>query len=105
MSEGTQRLKLDDGTISVARAEGAEAAALLCEPCAIPYRMFVPLSLALGFFGCNDFAQPAPGKFRYVVVDRGGPIDPWGKAAGDLNVDDLPDLIVGGRSGGGAGLV
>ena len=51
--------------------------------------------------GCADLTQPAPGQFQHLVVDRNGPRDPWGKGVGDLNGDGRPDLIVGGRSGGG----
>jgi hypothetical protein len=58
----------------------------------------VAAALALG---CGAGTEPAPGKFRHVVVDRHGPRDPWGKGVGDLNGDGRPDLIVGGRSGGG----
>ncbi|NJN00638.1 MAG: VCBS repeat-containing protein, partial [Aquincola sp.] len=32
------------------------------------------------------------------MIDRNGPVEPWGKAAGDLNGDGVPDLIVGGHS-------
>lgn len=39
--------------------------------------------------------------FRYELIDGKGPLEPWGKAAGDLNGDGRPDLIVGGRAGGG----
>jgi len=39
--------------------------------------------------------------FQHVVVDAVGPRDIWGKSVGDLNHDGLPDLIAGGRSGGG----
>ena len=34
--------------------------------------------------------------FDKVIVDRNGPTDPWGKATGDMNGDERPDLIVGG---------
>jgi hypothetical protein len=39
--------------------------------------------------------------FQHVVVDASGPQAIWGKSVGDLNHDGLPDLIAGGRSGGG----
>jgi hypothetical protein len=59
------------------------------------------IALAALAFGCGGGTQPAAGKFRHVMVDRQGPRDPWGKGVGDLNGDGRPDLIVGGRSGGG----
>jgi hypothetical protein len=37
--------------------------------------------------------------FSYVVVDASGPQDPWGKAAGDLSGDGIPDLLVQGNGG------
>ncbi len=39
--------------------------------------------------------------FQHVVVDASGPQNIWGKSVGDLNHDGLPDLIAGGRNGGG----
>jgi hypothetical protein len=39
--------------------------------------------------------------FEHVVVDASGPQSIWGKSVGDLNHDGLPDLIAGGRQGGG----
>lgn len=38
-------------------------------------------------------------RFRRIVIDSAGPVDPWGKSVGDINGDGLPDLIVGGYSG------
>lgn len=46
-------------------------------------------------------AEPEPGAYSHVVIDDKGPRDPWGKSIGDINGDGLPDLIVGGRAGGG----
>jgi hypothetical protein len=39
--------------------------------------------------------------FNKLLVDPAGPVDPWGKAAGDLNNDGAIDLIVGGYKSGG----
>jgi len=41
--------------------------------------------------------------FEHVIVDstEARPLDPWGKAVGDLNGDGRPDLITGGHKGGG----
>ena len=37
----------------------------------------------------------------HVMVDRGGPTAPWGKAVGDIDRDGRPGLVVGGHKGGG----
>lgn len=39
--------------------------------------------------------------FEEILVDSLGPIDPWGKAVGDVNGDGRPDLVVGGHDSGG----
>jgi len=39
--------------------------------------------------------------FDAVTVDSSGPSNLWGKTVGDLNADGLPDLVAGGRKGGG----
>ena len=44
---------------------------------------------------------PWEGAFVRLVVDAKGPREPWGKAFGDLDGDGRPDLVVGGRNGGG----
>lgn len=46
-------------------------------------------------------ATSATAEFRHLVIDPRGPREPWGKAAGDLNGDGRPDLILGGNGGGG----
>jgi hypothetical protein len=39
--------------------------------------------------------------FEHIVIDPDGPKDVWLKTVGDLNRDGRPDLVAGGRSGGG----
>jgi hypothetical protein len=39
--------------------------------------------------------------FDHVILDANGPSNVWGKSVGDLNHDGRPDLIAGGRNGGG----
>lgn len=39
--------------------------------------------------------------FDHIILDRSGPIAPWGKAVGDINGDGRPDMVVGGHGGGG----
>jgi FG-GAP-like repeat len=41
----------------------------------------------------------AQGEFGHEVIDMAGPVDPWGKSAGDLDGDGLPELLVQGNSG------
>lgn len=57
------------------------------------------LLLILRLFGQSLFAQTIP--FEHVVIDDNGPLNPWGKSIGDLNGDQLPDLVVGGSKSGG----
>jgi hypothetical protein len=52
--------------------------------------------------GCQrSEVLPAAISFDHIILDRHGPIAPWGKAAGDINGDGRPDMIVGGHDGGG----
>ncbi|HTY58693.1 MAG TPA: T9SS type A sorting domain-containing protein [Bacteroidota bacterium] len=46
-------------------------------------------------------SQQLPGAFVQTIVDARGPVDPWGKAAGDINGDGRIDLLVGGYTSGG----
>ena len=54
--------------------------------------------VSFGLLAQEAAAQMA---FEHVVVDAAGPMDLWGKTVGDLNHDGLPDIIAGGRNGGG----
>ena len=58
---------------------------------------------AVLFVAALALAPPDRAQFRHIVVDSSDsrPIDPWGKAVGDLNGDKRPDLIAGGRKSGG----
>jgi hypothetical protein len=47
---------------------------------------------------CGQPSSKKAGGFRLVVVDEQGPVDPWGKTTGDLNLDGRPDLVVGGHA-------
>ncbi len=61
-------------------------------------------SLAVVLFtAALALAQPGRARFRHIIVDSSNsrPIDPWGKAVGDLNGDKRPDLTAGGRKTGG----
>jgi len=42
-------------------------------------------------------------RFEHIIVDSSDsrPINPWGKAVGDLNGDSRPDLVTGGQKSGG----
>ena len=44
---------------------------------------------------------PTSSIFQLDVIDSNGPSDIWQKSVGDINGDGLPDLIAGGRNGGG----
>ncbi len=50
---------------------------------------------------CLASAVPvvAQADFDYEPIDAGGPTDPWGKSAGDLDGDGLPELLVQGNGG------
>jgi len=49
----------------------------------------------------RDSAVADEALFVRTIVDQRGPMDPWGKTVGDINGDVRPDLVVGGREGGG----
>lgn len=65
------------------------------------YTVFLIVSVAIGIFLSCNIDLPEEFLYRYVVIDENGPVDPWGKAVGDINGDGLPDLIVGGNYDGG----
>lgn len=46
--------------------------------------------------GCSEPLRDAA-PFYLVSIDVDGPRSPWGKAAGDINGDGFPDLVVGGH--------
>jgi len=60
-----------------------------------------PLRAALAIAGAVVMPSLAAAHipFTYVVVDASGPQDPWGKSAGDLSGDGVPDLLVQGNGG------
>jgi len=55
--------------------------------------------LTLLVFTCSNLWAQIP--FKHIVVDSNAPTSLWGKSTGDLNNDGFPDLLVGGRFGGG----
>ena len=60
------------------------------------------IAVVLSLVGCRRSAlAPGPISFDHVMVDQRGPTAPWGKAVGEINEDGRPDLVVGGRAGGG----
>jgi hypothetical protein len=70
----------------------------------IACRILVAFMMCLAAFAgaCQRGATTAKGiGFERLVVDRNGPVDPWGKSVGDIDGDGRPDLIVGGHDGGG----
>ncbi len=50
---------------------------------------------------CQSVRAQGPAPFVHTVVDAAGPVDPWGKGAGDINGDGKIDLLVGGYTSGG----
>jgi hypothetical protein len=54
------------------------------------------VALLLGLAAAQVGAQV---EFGYEVIDADGPSDPWGKSAGDLDGDGLPELLVQGNGG------
>lgn len=62
----------------------------------ISFLVCILVSIIYIFF----MGQATEGTINYqkIVVDANGPIDPWGKAVGDINGDGFIDIIVGGHS-------
>ncbi len=65
----------------------------------------LPLCALLGTVLLGSCSRDNPADDRAflarTVVDQQGPIEPWGKTVGDIDGDGRPDLVVGGRDGGG----
>jgi hypothetical protein len=51
--------------------------------------------LLLGF----SFTSAADIPFEHVILDNAGPKDPWAKMLGDIDGDELVDVVIAGRGG------
>ncbi len=59
--------------------------------------------LLFAVFLVAQSADPSDPVFEQILVDETAsrPVNPWGKAVGDMNGDGRPDLITGGQKSGG----
>jgi len=58
-----------------------------------------PATTWLAALSLASVSAAAAADFELVLVDQSGPVDPWGKAIGDLDGDGLPELLVAGNGG------
>ena len=72
----------------------------------ITRKMIVLFSISITLISCSekpsDKAEEDLNKvftFQYHVVDSGSVNNPWAKMIGDINGDNLPDIIIGGQKG------